>query len=156
MFSKSLCVHVHIESDIYIPRGCFQFPIPKGNTGTGKHFWGRYRNRRNHDGMYWDGGYPDSKVHGANMGPTWVLSDTGTACITFLHVLGTELSPFPDPDLLSSFHTCTSVQFAQGIDLKLGGYIHYGIPETSLTFGHASLNPHSFMALIGRAVSSHL
>ena len=41
---------------------------------------------------------------------------------------------------------CNSGQTTQTIDLKLGGYIHYGTHQAWLTFSHASLNFCCFMA----------
>ena len=56
-----------------------------------------------------------------------------------------EFWPFPALWLVEQF-PYISVQTAEGIDLKLGRHIHYGTPQAWLTFGHAPLNFHSFLA----------
>ena len=56
-----------------------------------------------------------------------------------------EFPLFPSLWLVEQFQ-CISIQTFQGIDLKLGRYIHYGTPQGRLTFGHALLNSRCFLA----------
>ena len=81
----------------------------------------------------------------------------------------TSLHPSIHLSITLSWLPCISRQTTQGIDLRLGGYIHHGTPQNSLTFDHTLLNSHHFLAsdlsssfrksiswpMIGWAVSAH-